>query len=784
MLLAENKPISLGAPLLNQSHGPLWSPIRKNFEFFPADAVITHEKLADLIDQCAAQVRKLSNMCMIMRFYGYSNQAIVSFRFALLRLFGFDHTDQPNLHQASGRSLRVHHNHDVQRISIRRLGRWNEAEIVRELHASRQHPCQFPGTNFRVPFQLAPLALRRLNYGEALARLLIQSVRNFLQVFHGSRTLGRPPRFNRYTGVNRKRPSLMFARIFIFAALLPVATFAETPAWVTKSNAHTEVLLKVLAKVSPEGAGRMGVDGLDNEILDLTAGREQRARKLLQDAQSELSKRFQAEKDPLVRQDLEILLQATRRAIHSSGVNERMLIPYTSASQLVYGGLKALLDDQVAESRRPAALIRLRKYAGMEPGFRPITELAIERTREKMNKPGLLYPAKAEVESDLANSNFFVSGVGMLLEKYKIKEYSDAYAKFKQQAADYDAFVRREILPKARTDFRLPPELYALALEGYGVDIAPEKLAAMAHQAFTQVQSEMQVLAAKVAKERGFPSSDYRDVIRELKKKQFVGEEILPHYKKRLSDIEQIIRREKLVTLPDRAARIRLATEAESAAVPAPHMQPPRLIGNKGEVGEFVLPLAAPSSKGEMKKFDDDTFDAASWTLTAHEARPGHEMQFSAMVEKGVSAARAIFAFNSTNVEGWGLYSEYIMRPYMPADGQLISLQNLLLRAGRAFLDPELQMGKITKEQALHVLKDEEVLSDAMANSELERYTFRVPGQAVSYFYGYTRLREIRAALEKQLGPRFNQQQFHDFILSQGLLPPDMLKNAVLTNFQ
>ena len=581
------------------------------------------------------------------------------------------------------------------------------------------------------------------------------------------------------------RPSLnvMLSRIVITAVLASVAGSAATPAWVAKSNENTQVLLAVLAKVAPEGAGRMGVDGLDNQILDLTKGREERARKLLQQAETELNKRLADEQDPLVKQDLEILVDATHRSIHQSEVNERMLLPYTSATQLVYGGLKSLLDDQVAESRRQSAVVRLRKYTGMEPGFKPVTELAMERTREKMANGTLLYPAKAEVESDLANSNFFVTGIGTLLEKYKLKDYSDVYAKFKQQAAAYDAFVRKEILPKARTDFRLPPELYALALEDYGVDIAPEKLTAMAHQAFTEVQGQMQVLAAKVAKEHNFPSSDYRDVIRELKKKQFVGEEILPHYKRRLADIEAIVRRENLVSLPDRAARIRLASEAESAAIPAPHMRPPRLIGNKGEVGEFVLPLAAPSSKGEMKKFDDDTFDAASWTLTAHEARPGHEMQFSAMVENGVSTARAIFAFNSTNVEGWGLYSEYIMRPFMPAEGQLISLQNLLLRAGRAFLDPELQMGKITKEQALHVLKDEEVLSDALANSELERYTFRSPGQAVSYFYGYTRLREIRAAVEKQLGPKFDQKQFHDFILSQGLLPPDMLKKAVSARF-
>jgi hypothetical protein len=87
------------------------------------------------------------------------------------------------------------------------------------------------------------------------------------------------------------------------------------------------------------------------------------------------------------------------------------------------------------------------------------------------------------------------------------------------------------------------------------------------------------------------------------------------------------------------------------------------MIGNTGEMGEFVLPLRVPTSagagsKGGVKSFDDFTFEAASWTLTAHEARPGHELQFAAVVEKGVSIARALFAANSTNIEGWGLYAE------------------------------------------------------------------------------------------------------------------------------
>src|SRR5205823_354609 len=122
------------------------------------------------------------------------------------------------------------------------------------------------------------------------------------------------------------------------------------------------------------------------------------------------------------------------------------------------------------------------------------------------------------------------------------------------------------------------------------------------------------------------------------------------HYRKRLAALEQIVRRERLATLPRRPARIRLASAAESAATPAPSMRPPPLIDNRGEQGTFVLPLQVPAPPGapagQTLRVDDFTFEAASWTLTAHEARPGHEMQFAAMLERGVSIVRAVFAFN------------------------------------------------------------------------------------------------------------------------------------------
>ncbi|GAC1430698.1 MAG: hypothetical protein NVS1B11_33400 [Terriglobales bacterium] len=41
----------------------------------------------------------------------------------------------------------------------------------------------------------------------------------------------------------------------------------------------------------------------------------------------------------------------------------------------------------------------------------------------------------------------------------------------------------------------------------------------------------------------------------------------------------------------------------------------------------------------------------------------------------------------------------------------------------------------------------------------------------------------MRKDVEAALGAKFNQKKFHDFILAQGLLPPDLMRKAVMEDF-
>jgi len=557
------------------------------------------------------------------------------------------------------------------------------------------------------------------------------------------------------------------------------------PSWTAVSNEFTNLLLQVEMKHDPVSGSRQGLSEYDELIPQPTLADEDQERKENEEVVAKLKAALPQQKQKKVAQDIEIVIRKMELQFRLQDFQRAHEVPFLNASSMTFSGVRVLLDEQTPADRRPAAVVRIRKYAGLEPGLRPLTQILEERLTMQMSKPAVIYPSRREMETELARNSNYLDGITALLKQYKLSGWEEPLAKLKRQLTDYDAWLRAEVLPKARNDFRLPPEEYALMLEDYGVDIPPDQIAAMAHKGFDEIQAQMKPIAAQNAKQRKLPSSDYREVVRELKKEQLVGDAILPLYQDRLKQIEDIIRKQNIVSLPDRPARIRIATAAETAQQPAPHMVPPPFLHNTGQKGEFVLPLNIPAGPGQKsaQKYDDFTFDAAAWTITAHEARPGHELQYDSMLEHGVSLARVRYAHNSTNTEGWGLYSEYLILPYMPLEGQLISLDYRLLRAARAFLDPELQAGKITPEEAKRVLEQDVVQSPAFAEEEVERYTYRGPGQANSYFYGFTRLTALRKDVEQAMGANFDQKRFHDFILAQGLLPPDMLREAVMQDF-
>ncbi len=555
-----------------------------------------------------------------------------------------------------------------------------------------------------------------------------------------------------------------------------------TPEWVERSNEIAYRLLEATAQFAPEFSGQTGVDGYDEEIFDLRENLFERQIAVAEQNIAMLEELLAKEEDPRVAQDIEIMIKSERDGMEANRINYERVIPYGNINGIVFFGFRGLLDKQVPLERQKAALVRLKKYTGQAEGYEPFTELAKRTLTERTKVPGLIKPFVGEVQQDLERSPIMIAGLPELFAATELEGWEQDLELLTGQLTAYNQWVKETILPNTRESATLPRELYELQLKNFGVDDSPEALIKTGQVGFMNIRNEMMALAPLVASEKGFDTTDYREVIKLLKKEQVHGDALMAKYREIMQELDVIIDREGLVSLPDEPARVRMASAAETAQQPAAHLDVPRLVGNTGEFPEFIVPLIEQNEDGSLPE-SDYAFPAMMWTLSAHEARPGHEMQFTTMLRGGVSTARALFAFNSANVEGWALYAEAISKPYMPLEGQLISLQDRLLRAARIWLDPMLNLGLISPGEAKRVLMEEVVLDDHNAQTEIDRYTFRSPAQATAYYYGYENMQALRATTEMRLKDKFDQKAYHDFLLAQGLLPPELLTKAVEENF-
>ena len=574
-------------------------------------------------------------------------------------------------------------------------------------------------------------------------------------------------------------------RLFTSLAILllgAVVAGSASADWIEQSNVNAMMVLQSQAKFRPESVARAGLTQFDADIIDLNPDHNERQSASDRLLLAELNKRLAAKPDPRVGEDLEILIQSLQDGIETRRINSAYLLPYYPLDRLLFQSFNALLDPRSDKARYASALERLRKYNGSFEGYTPITELARARSTERFAVKSLLGPYRPELEADLADASRYIAGIRDLFQQAGLEGWQEDLALLETQLDEYLAWLRADMLPRARPDNLLPAEVYANQLKNYGVRATPEQLIADAQYSYQLIRSQMDAQARAIAEQRGWDDKSLLGVIRKLKQAQIPPDKLLALYKQRLAEVEDIIRREDIITLPQRDASIRLATEAESAAIPAPFMSPPQLINNTGQYGEFVLVQSNPALKGGAL-MDDFSHDAVTWSLTTHEARPGHELQFASLVENGTSLARALFAANSANSEGWALYAESIMQPYLPLEAQLFSSQFQAWRAARMFLDPMVNTGQLTPEQARDFLVEQFALSPAMAGSEADRYAFWAPGQATSYYYGFMAMLRLRAELEIALGDRFSQREFHDFIIGQGLLPPDLMREAALARF-
>ncbi|MFP5384508.1 MAG: DUF885 domain-containing protein [Bacteriovoracia bacterium] len=466
---------------------------------------------------------------------------------------------------------------------------------------------------------------------------------------------------------------------------------------------------------------------------------------------------------------------------------EKGIIPFMSISEFVFSHLKPLIKPESSRTKMQSALIRFRQYVRGSDNQPPLVEGYMSYMQDKMNrlaerrKRGI-WPVKAEIIASLNESPEFLRATEELLKKWSGNEWKRDFEELKKQVETYENFIKKKVLPYAAKDPSVPREVYAYMLKGYGIFEDPDALIKTAREDYRKTYVEFRRLAAEIATSHKLKKNDPVFVMSYLESRKFSqDEELLNYYKFTADKLLEIVRANKLLTIKERPDFIiRFGTKAEMQSIPAPHFDSPSLTGEDKGPGQYIIPRI--TGKQGMRDF---SFREAILNLTAHEGIPGHALQYQSMKERGITLIRAKFAFNSANVEGWAHYAEQIIYPYLTAEEKFVTLQRRLWRQARMFLDPELNLGKISLpgNQILNLYMNELGFSREFAQSELKRYAYIMPGQAPSYYYGAKIIENLKGKLKAKHATSFSEQCFNDALLEMGVLPLSEINDRLLRDF-
>ena len=168
-------------------------------------------------------------------------------------------------------------------------------------------------------------------------------------------------------------------------------------------------------------------------------------------------------------------------------------------------------------------------------------------------------------------------------------------------------------------------------------------------------------------------------------------------------------------------------------------------------------------------------------SLFLHEAIPGHHYQIALQMEDTLLPKFRRFAWYGAYGEGWALYCESLGKElglYTDPYQYMGALGDEIHRAIRLVVDVAMHQKKMTREEAIQYMMDNEAISEQGATAEIERYIGN-PAQALSYKTGAMKIRELRSRYTEELGSAFKISAFHDEVLKDGCMPLDVFERKM-----
>jgi uncharacterized protein (DUF885 family) len=361
----------------------------------------------------------------------------------------------------------------------------------------------------------------------------------------------------------------------------------------------------------------------------------------------------------------------------------------------------------------------------------------------------------------------------------------------------HQAFLEKDLLPRAQGEWRLGREKFARKLEmtldaGMGAD----EVLRDAEAEFARVSDEMYVIARQLWSRyhpgKALPPDDVEGrrrtvdlVLKAVGQDHGQPDELTSDVIRTVADIKQFIAARDILTLPDPdRCQIIEMPEFQRGNSTAYMNSPPPLDPNAA--GYYaVSPPPKDWDEQRVKSYLEEYNRHMLQILTIHEAYPGHYVQLE-YANRNSSLIRKILG-SGVYIEGWAVYTEQTMLDQGYGEGdlplRLTQLKFYLRAVANAILDHKMHSAGMSDDEALDLLMNRSFQSEGEARLKVIR-SKQSSVQLSTYFVGRMAHYRLRQQIQRELGDKFSLGRYHEAVLLPGAVPVKYLPEVVRANLK
>jgi uncharacterized protein (DUF885 family) len=356
--------------------------------------------------------------------------------------------------------------------------------------------------------------------------------------------------------------------------------------------------------------------------------------------------------------------------------------------------------------------------------------------------------------------------------------FDTALSNLKDAVAEHQTWLDDVLVPNARGEFRLGPELYDTKMRfALMSPMTRPELKAKAEAAFAEARTEMERLA------RTFPdcaSGDQQQVIECALAKSYARratrDTLEQTARETLAQATAFTAEKGFVGMPEGPVQVITMPKFYQGNAVAYDDAPGPL---EQDLPNYyaVSPIPEDWSDEQAESFLTEYNLYMLHDLSIHEGVPGHYLQLDHS-RRNDNLLRAVL-MSGPFVEGWAVYAERVMaeQGYLggeqTVDGKLFALTMLKMRlrsVTNTLLDIGIHTEGMTREQAMELMMQGAFQQEREAAGKWTRANLSSV-QLLSYFTGYEEHMALRREAMQRWGEAFDLRRYHDTVLSFGSPP-------------